>query len=151
MICKQQVSFGYTTASIWLVVAFHSLYIFDSVVNEVGNIASRLSMTRKLMLLLLAQSALLTTMDITTDGFGFMLSVGDLVWVPWTYSLQARYLAAHPNHLGIFGAVGVLVVHTIGYYIFRVSNLEKNNFRKGHNPKSMFRSISSLIAIRAWN
>lgn len=27
-------------------------------------------------------------MDITTDGFGFMLSVGDLVWVPFTYSLQ---------------------------------------------------------------
>lgn len=35
MICKQQVSFGYTTASIWLVTAFHALYIFDSVVNEV--------------------------------------------------------------------------------------------------------------------
>jgi hypothetical protein len=37
----------------------------------------------------LAQS-ILTTMDITTDGFGFMLAFGDLAWVPFTYSLQVR-------------------------------------------------------------
>lgn len=39
------------------------------------------------------QPAIFTTMDITTDGFGFMLSVGDLVWVPFTYSLQVCVLA----------------------------------------------------------
>ena len=27
------------------------------------------------------QAAILTTMDITTDGFGFMLAFGDLAWV----------------------------------------------------------------------
>ena len=36
------------------------------------------------------EQAILTTMDITTDGFGFMLAFGDLSWVPFTYSLQAR-------------------------------------------------------------
>lgn len=30
-------------------------------------------------------------MDITTDGFGFMLAFGDLSWVPFTYSLQALH------------------------------------------------------------
>lgn len=83
-------------------------------------------------------------MDITTDGFGFMLSIGDLVWVPWTYSLQARYLAAHPNQLGFTGVAAVLVVHFIGYYIFRVSNLEKNDFRQGRNPKSQFFFFSEV-------
>jgi hypothetical protein len=34
------------------------------------------------------EKAILTTMDITTDGFGFMLVFGDLAWVPFTYSLQ---------------------------------------------------------------
>ena len=34
-------------------------------------------------------------MDITTDGFGFVLAVGDLMWVPLVYSLQARYLVSH--------------------------------------------------------
>lgn len=45
------------------------------------------------------QEALLTTMDITHDGFGFMLAFGDLVWVPFTYSLQAFYLVHHPHEL----------------------------------------------------
>ena len=34
------------------------------------------------------EQAILSTMDITTDGFGFMLVFGDLAWVPFTYSLQ---------------------------------------------------------------
>ena len=38
------------------------------------------------------EQAILTTMDITTDGFGHMLAFGDLSWVPFTYSLQARAL-----------------------------------------------------------
>lgn len=75
-------------------------------------------------------------MDITTDGFGFMLSVGDLVWVPFLYSFQARYLAYFPKFLGPLGVAGVLAVQAVGYYIFRTSNLEKNNFRNGKNPKS---------------
>lgn len=41
------------------------------------------------------EPAILTTMDITTDGFGFMLAFGDLAWVPFTYSLQARVLVDH--------------------------------------------------------
>ena len=36
-------------------------------------------------------------MDIIHDGFGFMLVFGDLVWVPFTYCLQARYLVDHPQ------------------------------------------------------
>lgn len=43
------------------------------------------------------EPAILTTMDITTDGFGFMLAFGDIAWVPFTYSLQARYLADNPR------------------------------------------------------
>jgi Delta14-sterol reductase len=77
-----------------------------------------------------------TTMDITTDGFGFMLSIGDLAWVPFTYGLQARFLAFHPVKLGVEGVVGVVTVMAIGAYIFRISNKEKNDFRNGKNPKS---------------
>lgn len=40
-------------------------------------------------------------MDITHDGFGFMLAFGDLAWVPFTYSLQAQFLLYHPQPLGL--------------------------------------------------
>eukprot|EP00964_Phaeocystis_antarctica_P106704 scaffold71517_cov55-Phaeocystis_antarctica.AAC.5 len=36
-------------------------------------------------------------MDITTDGFGYMLAFGDLAWVPFTYSLQARPYTPTPT------------------------------------------------------
>ena len=74
-------------------------------------------------------------MDITTDGFGFMLAIGDLCWVPFVYSLQARYLAFHPVELGPLWTAAILVTNLIGYYIFRDANREKNDFRNGKNPK----------------
>lgn len=45
------------------------------------------------------QEMVLSTMDITHDGFGFMLAFGDLAWVPFTYSLQAQFLLHHPQTL----------------------------------------------------
>ena len=105
-------TFGYVTDSILLVSAFQTFYVVDALWNE---------------------AAVLTTMDVTTDGLGYMLVFGDLVWVPFTYSLQARYLAMYPLHLGWLAVCGILAVQAVGYYIFRSSNNEKNRFRT--NPK----------------
>ncbi len=55
-------------------------------------------------------------MDITSDGFGFMLSVGDLLWVPFVYSLQARYLVFRPMELGYAWSAAILAVNFLGYY-----------------------------------
>ncbi|EPQ31037.1 uncharacterized protein PFL1_01226 [Pseudozyma flocculosa PF-1] len=115
--CHQYVKLGgRITDSMALVCAFHTWYVVDALYNE---------------------SAIFTQMDITTDGFGFMLSVGDLTWVPFIYSLQARYLAFHPVHLGLLGTLAILLVNFTGYYIFRTANSEKNDFRSGQNPKQL--------------
>jgi hypothetical protein len=45
------------------------------------------------------EEAILTTWDIKHERFGWMLCFGDLVWVPFTYSLQAQYLLSHPGEL----------------------------------------------------
>jgi delta14-sterol reductase len=111
-VAHQYKAYGFVTDSILLITISQTLYILDSYWME---------------------SAILTTMDITTDGFGFMLAFGDLVWVPFIYSLQARYLAVYPLSLGLYGIAGVLAPVAIGYYIFRSANNEKNRFR--NNPK----------------
>ncbi|KAI1005478.1 Delta(14)-sterol reductase [Podosphaera aphanis] len=111
-VAHQYKAFGYVTDSIVLVTVFQVLYVLDAYWME---------------------SAILTTMDITTDGFGFMLAFGDLVWLPFIYSLQARYLAMYPLSLGLTGTTAVLGVLGVGYYIFRSANNEKNRFRT--NPK----------------
>jgi hypothetical protein len=104
----QYKTYGFITDSMLLSTAFQTLYVLDSFWME---------------------SAVMTQMDITTDGFGFMLAFGDLVWVPFTYSIQARYLSVYPLTLGIYGIAGVLGPLGLGYYIFRSSNNEKNRFR----------------------
>ena len=75
------------------------------------------------------EPAILTQIDLTTDGFGLMLSFGDLTWLPFIYSLQARYLSVHPVALGPFYVALILSIGGVGYYIFRAANSEKNRFR----------------------
>lgn len=57
------------------------------------------------------QEAVLTTMDIVHDGFGFMLVFGDLAWVPFTYGLQAAFLVVHPQTLTWLKAVFILLLN----------------------------------------
>lgn len=82
------------------------------------------------------EHTILNQMDITTDGFGFMLAFGDLTWVPFTYGLQARFLASTSVELGPVATALIVGVEVAGMYIFRVANNEKANFRAGKNPKS---------------
>ena len=114
MMAHQYKSYGFVTDSMLITVVSQAIYVFDALYME---------------------PAILTTIDIISDGFGFMLAFGDVAWLPFTYCLQARYLAVHPVVLGpymlvVFGALGV------GYYIFRSTNNEKNRFRTNPNdPK----------------
>ncbi|OQO03162.1 Delta(14)-sterol reductase [Cryoendolithus antarcticus] len=113
---KQYKNYGYVSDSMLLVLFAQTVYILDSVYME---------------------PAILTTIDITTDGFGFMLSFGDLVWVPFTYSLQTRYLSVHPVALGPLWVLTILGIQGFGYYVFRASNSEKNAFRTDPNGESV--------------
>ncbi|XP_003937734.3 delta(14)-sterol reductase TM7SF2 [Saimiri boliviensis] len=102
---------GSPSLAMWLVNGFQLLYVGDALWHE---------------------EAVLTTMDITHDGFGFMLAFGDIAWVPFTYSLQAQFLLHHPQPLGLPMAAIICLINAIGYYIFRGANSQKNTFRK--NP-----------------
>ncbi|XP_067604503.1 delta(14)-sterol reductase TM7SF2 isoform X2 [Pseudorca crassidens] len=125
---------GSPSLAMWLVNGFQLLYVGDALWHE---------------------EAVLTTMDIIHDGFGFMLAFGDLAWVPFTYSLQAQFLLYHPEPLGLPLASVICLINgqsgrgsalpppfirslfiqhplAVGYYIFRGANSQKNTFRK--NP-----------------
>lgn len=111
-IAKQYRTFGFVTDSVVLVTIMQTLYVLDGIYME---------------------PAILTTIDIINDGFGFMLSFGDLVWVPFIYSTQTRYLSAYPLSLGWLGVAGISTLLIIGFSIFRLANLQKNIFR--NDPK----------------
>lgn len=51
-------------------------------------------------------------MDIITDGFGFMLVFGDLVWVPFLYCLQTRFLQEHGDSLPWYCLAGIAILNS---------------------------------------
>lgn len=112
-VAKQYELQGMVSVPLVLVTVFQGLYVFDALYNE---------------------QSILTTMDITTDGFGFMLVFGDLVWVPFTYSLQARYLVENNPELSNSALLVISALNFLGYMIFRGSNSQKDAFRR--DPKS---------------
>ncbi|KAJ6788988.1 hypothetical protein PWT90_02584 [Aphanocladium album] len=115
--CAQQYrNYGYVTDSIICITVVQALYVVDSWWFE---------------------PAILTTMDITTDGFGMMLAFGDLVWVPFVYSQQTRYLSTHPLSLGPLGLAAMLSLIGLGFFIFRSANNQKNAFRTNPDDPSV--------------
>jgi delta14-sterol reductase len=109
MLEKQRMELGYVSGSMVLINIFQGIYVWDALYNE---------------------RAILTTMDITTDGFGCMLCFGDLAWVPFTYSLQARYLVTHDPGLSNITLFCIALLHAVGYTIFRGANSQKDAFRR---------------------
>ena len=87
---------------------------------------------------LFLQDAILTTMDIVFEGFGFMLSFGDLAWVPFLYTLQGRYVLEHPITMPWYCLAGIVVLnckyflysHKINWFMSRLDDFtqQKNLF-----------------------
>ncbi|KAK2604737.1 hypothetical protein N8I77_007638 [Diaporthe amygdali] len=115
-IAKQYRTYGFVTDSIVFIAVVQTLYVLDGVFME---------------------PAILTTMDITTDGFGCMLAFGDLVWVPFFYSLQTKYLSVYPVSLGPVWLTAVFAMLITGFAIFRLANSQKNTFRTNPNDPSV--------------
>ncbi|KAI9503904.1 erg24, C-14 sterol reductase [Coemansia spiralis] len=133
---KQHHQFGALSNSMWLAIIPQIWYCIDT---------------------LLFETKVLTTMDVTTDGFGWMLSFGDLTWVPCMYSLQARYLSFHPVHHPPVVAAFIAVFALVSFLVFRLSNSEKNAFRAnpsdpavGHLKYITTESGSKLLVSGWW-
>lgn len=112
----QKSKLGYVSGSMIVLNLFQGLYVWDALYQE---------------------KAILTTMDITTDGFGFMLVFGDMAWVPFTYSLQARYLVDYDPALTVFQLSAIIMINFLGYRIFRGANSQKDLFRKDPNSEEV--------------
>lgn len=107
-------SAGRVTLPMTLVCAFQFMYVFDYFIHE---------------------EAILSTMDIVHDHFGFMLCFGDTAWVPFTYSIQAYYLMTHRHSLPVWAAVLFGLIFAAGYLFFRLTNLQKHRFREDPSRK----------------
>jgi delta14-sterol reductase len=118
----QYITYGYVSDSMVLVCLFQGFYVVEGTFYEKG---------------------LLSMIDVTTDGFGFMLSFGDLALLPFTYTMPARFLADHPVDLGVVGVTAIVGVFLAGLLIFRLSNNEKAAFKRGDSSTKHLKYIQS--------
>jgi protein-S-isoprenylcysteine O-methyltransferase Ste14 len=86
-----------------------------------------------------------------------MLGWGCLVWIPFAYSLQPLYLVAHPEPLPWWSATGIVLLHGLGCYIFRTSNLQNHRFSsdpmepiRGEIPKFIETRRGTLLLTSGW-
>uniref|UniRef100_A0A914W7R9 Delta(14)-sterol reductase n=1 Tax=Plectus sambesii TaxID=2011161 RepID=A0A914W7R9_9BILA len=121
-LCACAVNFkqtGSVSPSLFFVTAAQGLYIADALWFE---------------------EAILSTTDITCEGFGFMLAFGDLAWVPFLYCSQAIFLMNAESHtpqaIPHWFLIALIALFVVGYVIFRSANLQKNNFRSQPNNAS---------------
>lgn len=105
---KQFKTYGYITDSMVLVNILQGLYVLDFFWNE---------------------NWYLRTIDIAHDHFGWTLSWGDCVWLPFMYTLQAGYLAVNPVVLGGNTSILLGIIGFSGYILFRLTNYQKDKFR----------------------
>jgi hypothetical protein len=127
---------GTVTTAMLLVNAFQFLYVADYFFHE---------------------EAILTTWDIKHEKFGWMLAWGDLVWVPFTYTIQAYYLVDHPHALSPAATAGIVALNMAGYAVFRASNIQKHRFRRdpgravwGRPPEYIRTAHGSLLLTSGW-
>ncbi|OMO82051.1 delta(14)-sterol reductase-like protein [Corchorus capsularis] len=76
-----------------------------------------------------------STWDIIAERLGFMLVFGDLVWIPFTFSIQGWWLLNNKVELTKAAAIANCFVFLIGYLVFRGANKQKHIFKK--NPKEL--------------
>lgn len=105
----QYQNYGFVSNSMILVNLLHLLYILDFYWNEAWY---------------------LKTIDIAHDHYGWQLSWGTFVWLPFTYTLQGAFLMNNPNILTPNQFWVILILGVIGYTIFRWTNYQKDYFRR---------------------
>ncbi|XP_024399116.1 delta(14)-sterol reductase [Physcomitrium patens] len=109
---KQYIEQGSLSPSMALFQLFCTLYIFDYFWHE---------------------EYMTSTWDIIAENFGFMLIFGDLVFIPFTFSIQAWWLLSHSVDITPTAAAMNVLVFLIGFAVFRSANTQKHKFKQ--DPK----------------
>lgn len=120
-------NFGQVTWSILIVNLLQGAYVLDFFWNE---------------------QWYLQTIDIAHDHFGFYFCWGDLVWLPFMYTLQSLYLATTNVDIDNYYLSLVFLFGLFGYAIFRLTNYQKNYFRKDPNTAIIFNKKATYIAAK---
>ncbi|XP_067831116.1 delta(14)-sterol reductase TM7SF2-like isoform X2 [Heptranchias perlo] len=113
---------GRASLALGLVVGFQLLYILEALYDE---------------------ESVVFTKEITSDMFGYIMTFGEIVWIPFTSSLQAIYLLHHPQELTYLQVAIIVLIYAVGFFIYNRSNDQKNKFRS-HPQDVAFAGLETI-------
>jgi len=94
------------------------------------------------------EERMLSTWDIIAEHWGFMLVFADLWFIPVLFSIQPWYLVDQTEPLSTGYILFTIVLFLIGYYIFRISNLEKDQFKNSGEDKKIWGRRANMVGNR---
>ncbi|XP_026886923.2 delta(14)-sterol reductase TM7SF2 isoform X1 [Electrophorus electricus] len=103
---------GSLSLSFLLVVTFQLIYILDFLIDE---------------------DSVLPTKEFTEESVGFLMILGEYIWIPIFSSLPIYFLLHRPNHIDFLSAIPILLLFGIGFLFYYLSNEQKSGFRKNPN------------------
>lgn len=96
---------------------------------------------------------MLSTWDIIAEKLGFMLVWGDLVLVPFFYSIIGWYLVDMIDPIPVYSAMAITLLYLVGLTIFRGANAQKHRFKK--NPQASIwgqpaQTLEGKLLVSGW-
>lgn len=92
---------------------------------------------------------MLWTFDIIEDHFGFMLVWGDLIYVPYMYSISGWFVADNVKEpLSATWLIATILIHCVGHYVFRVSNWQKYDVRRDRSHATIWGKKPQMLEDR---
>jgi delta14-sterol reductase len=95
----------------------------------------------------------LSMWDIIAENFGLMLIWGDLVLVPFFYSITGWFLIDQISPIPLSMAIGICLLYCFSLWLFRGANLQKHRFKKNPNAEIWGKPAQSLqgkLLISGW-
>ena len=95
----------------------------------------------------------LSMWDVIAERFGFMLLWGDLVLVPFFYSLAGWYMLRNSESMPLWQVLAIAALHIVGLWIFRESNAQKNRFKQDPSTKIWGKPAEALggkLLVSGW-
>ncbi|XP_023667919.2 delta(14)-sterol reductase TM7SF2 [Paramormyrops kingsleyae] len=103
---------GWPSPPLLLVVIFQMIYILDFLIDE---------------------ESVLPTKEYTEDGIGFLMILGEYIWIPFYSSVPGYFLLHRPTHLNPIAVTLICLIFGIGFIVYYLSNSQKDGFRKNPN------------------
>ncbi|XP_072525220.1 delta(14)-sterol reductase TM7SF2 [Salminus brasiliensis] len=110
-------------------------YVLTAVETDSLSLALLLTVTFQIIYILdflVDEETVLDTKEFTEESIGFLMVLGEYIWIPFFSSLPVYFLLQRPNHIPFLSAVPIILLFSAGFLAYYLSNEQKSSFRK--NP-----------------